>query len=115
MKAILPVLALALLTATSSAAGAPELKPLQAGIFVLGSQSVSVYYTVSGDAYEVVATIAPSAGSGAPIRLVSSLEPGQSALISAGAFGTVAEPDTLELVHKGDRLSATKLTKVAAR
>jgi hypothetical protein len=113
MKAMLPVLSLALLTATSSAAGAPELKPLQAGIFALGSQSVSVYYTASGDTYEVVATIAPSDGFGAPIRFVGWLEPGQSALISAGAFEAAAEPDTLELVHKGDRLAATMLTEVA--
>ena len=48
------------------------------------------------------------------IRFVGWLQPGQSALISAGAFGTAAEADTLELVHKGDRLSATAVTKVAA-
>jgi hypothetical protein len=114
MKAILSASALTLASLITFGAGATELKPLQAGSYVLGSQSVSVFYTVDGDTYEVVATLAPVAGTGAPIRFVGFLRPGQSALISAGAFGTAAEPDTLELVHKGDRLSATAVTKVAA-
>jgi hypothetical protein len=114
MKAILSASSLALATVISFGATASELKPLQAGTFVLGSQSVSVYYTASGDTYEVVATIAPSGATGAPIRFVGYLQPGQSALISAGAFETVARPDTLKLVHNGDRLSATKVTEVAA-
>lgn len=108
-------LALSLALATMSfGAGAAELTPLQAGTFVLGSQRVSVYYTASGDTYEVVTTIAPdAAAAGAPIRFVGFLEPGQKALISAGHFGTAAAPDTLELVHEGDLLSATPVTTVA--
>ena len=50
---------------------------------------------------------------GAPIRFVGFLEPGQKALISAGQFDTAAAPDTLELVHEGDLLSATPVTTVA--
>jgi hypothetical protein len=96
-------------------AGASELKPLEAGAFVLGTHAVSVYYTVSGGTYEVVTTIAPNGGSsGAPIRFVGFLEPGQTALISAGQFGTTVGPDTLELVHRGNLLSATPVTEVAS-
>jgi hypothetical protein len=113
MKKTLSAISLALAT-MSFAADASELKPLQAGTFVLGAQSVSIFYTVSGDTYEVVATLAPSASAGAPIRFVGFLQPGQSALISAGEFGTAAQPETLELVHQGDRLSATRVTEVAA-
>jgi hypothetical protein len=114
MKSVLSAVLLALATAVPFAAEASELKPLQAGTFVLGAQSVSIYYTVSGDTYEVVTTIAPDAGSGAPIRFVGFLQPGQKALISAGQFGTTAAPESLELVHQGDRLSATHVTNVAA-
>ena len=107
-------MALALVTIMPFGADALELKPLQAGTFVLGAQSVSIYYTVSGDTYEVVATIAPDGGtSGAPIRLVGFLQPGQKALISTGQFDTTAAPDTLELVHQGNLLSATAVTNVA--
>jgi hypothetical protein len=115
MKTILSAMALALATAMPFAAGASELEPLQAGTFLLGSHSVSIYYTVSGDTYEVVTTIAPEAAtSGAPIRFVGFLQPGEKALVSAGQFDAAAEPHTLELVHKGDLLSATALTNVAA-
>jgi hypothetical protein len=113
MKTILSALSLVLAT-MSFGVSAAELTPLQAGTFVLGSHQVSVYYTASGDTYEVVTTIAPDAEtSGAPIRFVGFLEPGQKALISAGAFGTAAAPDTLELVHEGNLLSANRVTTVA--
>jgi hypothetical protein len=113
MKRVLTAVSLALAIAMPFAADAADLKPLQAGTFALGSQSVSVFYTVSGDTYEVVTTIAPAATVGAPIRFVGFLQPGQKALVSTGAFGTSAAPDTLELVHQGDVLSATEVTEVA--
>ena len=113
MKTILSAVSLALATLMPFGAAASELKPLEAGTFALGTQSVSIYYTVSGDTYEVVTTIAPDGGtSGAPIRFVGFLQPGQKALISAGQFGTTVGPDTLELVHQGNLLSATPVTNV---
>jgi hypothetical protein len=115
MKTFLSAMSLALVTAMPFAADASELQPMEAGTFVLGDQAVSIYYTVSGDTYEVIATIAPDGGgAGAPIRFVGFLEPGQTALISAGHFGSTAEPPTLELVHQGSALSATHLTSVAS-
>ena len=113
MKTFLSAVTLALAVMPFSA-DASELKPLEAGTFVLGAQSVSVFYTVSGDTYEVVTTIAPEGGaSGAPIRFVGFLQPGQKALVSAGQFDTTASPQTLELVHKGNLLSATEVANVA--
>jgi hypothetical protein len=114
MKTCLSAMSLALAIAIPFGAAASELKPLEAGTFVLGSQSVSIYYMVSGDTYEVVTTIAPDGGaSGAPIRFVGFLQPGQKALVSAGQFDTATAPDTLELVHQGTLLSATHVTNVA--
>jgi hypothetical protein len=111
MKTILPALSLALATVMPFGTDASELKPLQAGTFVLGTHTISIYYSAAGDTYEVVTTIAGT--SGAPIRFVGFLEPGQKAFVSAGQFGTTAKPDTLELVHRGNLLSATQLTEVA--
>ena len=114
MRTIFSAVSLALATALPFGAAASELKPLQAGTFLLGSQTVSIYYTVSGDTYEVVTTIAPDGGaSGAPIRFVGFLQPGQKALVSAGQFDTTVGPDTLELVHQGNTLSAIPVTNVA--
>ena len=113
MKAILSAAAVVVGTVVAFVADASELEPLQAGTFVLGSHTVSVYYTVSGDTYEVVATIAPDSGTtGAPIRFVVSLPPGQKQLISVGAFGTTIAPETLELVHQGDLLVATRVPEI---
>jgi hypothetical protein len=113
MRTILSAVALALAAVMPFGAAAAELRPMQAGTFVLGNHTVSIHYTVSGDTYEVVTTIAPET-SGAPIRFVGFLQPGQKALVSAGQFGTTAAPDTLELVHRGGVLSATPVTTVAA-
>ena len=111
MKASLSALSLVLATVMPLVAHASELKPLEAGSFVLGTHTVSVYYMRSGDTYEVVTTIAPAADApGAPIRFVGYLPPGQRQIISVGAFGTTMAPETLELVNEGDVLSATRVT-----
>ncbi|HEX5078527.1 MAG TPA: hypothetical protein VFV80_05200 [Geminicoccaceae bacterium] len=113
MKTLLSAMSLALAAFLPVGAYASELKPLEAGTFLLGSQSVSVYYTVEGDVFQVVTTIAPDGTSGAPMRFVGFLQPGEKALVSSGEFGTRASPATLVLVHQGDRLSATKIARVA--
>jgi hypothetical protein len=115
MKVSLWAVSLALATIMPFAAGAGELKPLEAGIFPLSAHTVSVYYTVSGDTFEVVTTIAPGAdAAGAPIRFVGLLPPGQKQVVSVGTFGTTGAPETLELVHQGGALSATQVKNVAA-
>jgi len=69
----------------------------------------------SGDTFEVVTTIAPSPdAAGAPIRFVGFLQPGQKALVSVGGFGTTRVPETLELLHQGKLLSATRVLNKAA-
>jgi hypothetical protein len=114
MKASLSAVALALATVMPFAAAGGELKPLEAGTIPLGAHTVSVYYTVSGDTFEVVTTIAPGAdAAGAPMRFVGFLPPGQKQVVSIGSFGTTSAPETLELVHQGGALSATQVTNVA--
>lgn len=88
------------------AASALELRPLQAGTFVLGQHIASIYYTESDGAFEVVTTIAPTLDpDGAPIRFTGSLAEGQSQMISVGAFGPDSpEPIAIELAREGDRV-----------
>jgi hypothetical protein len=97
-------------------AGASELKPMQAGTFVLGGQTASVNYTQNGEAFEVVTTIGPTDGSGAPVRVTGFLLPGQKQMVSVGAYGTAAQPQELELVHGGKVLVAQPTAqKLASR
>jgi hypothetical protein len=114
MRTILSAVSLMSVAILPFGAHTAELKPLQAGTFVLGAQSVFIYYVPSGDTYEVVATVAPDAGApSAPIRFVGFLQSGQKALVSAGDFGTTTAPETLELAHQASLLSVARLTKIA--
>jgi hypothetical protein len=99
------VVAVMLTSLAPFAGAASELKPMQGGTFVLGEQSASIYYTVSGDTFEVVTTIGPADGSGGPIRFVGSLQPGEQQTVSAGTYGTMTPPRELVLTHEGDLLS----------
>lgn len=113
--------ALSLLLGTTMpfAAAAGDLAPLEAGTFILGTQTASVHYTVDGASYEVVTTIAPTHDApGAPARFTASLLPGQKQTVAVGAFATGAAPAVLEVVRTGDTLSADILParqKMASR
>jgi hypothetical protein len=114
VKTILCAVSLMVAATMPLGAAASELKALQSGTFVLGAHTVSIYYVPNGDTYEVVATVAPDAGTpGAPIRFVGFLQPGQKALVSAGEFGTTTATGTLELVHQGNLLSVVEVTNIA--
>ena len=114
MKAFLSASSLVLALTMPSMGSASELKPLEAGTFMLGTHTVSIYYTVSDEAYEVVTTIAPAPDtSGAPIRFVGFLRPGQVETLSVGSFGTATAPAALELVHDGDMLSVIQKAQTA--
>ena len=68
------------------AVSAEELAPLQAGTFSLRDHTASVYYTARDGNFEVVTTIAPDAGEGAPARCTTQLAPGQIATVSVGSL-----------------------------
>jgi hypothetical protein len=97
------------------AGAASELRPMEGGTFVLGDQSASIYYTSDGDTFEVVTTIGPSNGSGAPVRLVGFLQPGQKQIVSVGTYGTIASPQELVVAHQGDVLSIMRTAETVAR
>ena len=88
------------------AAAATELAPLQAGTFVLGEHTASVHYTVQGESFDVVVTVAPNAGASAPSRCTMQLAPGQLSTVSVGAFGTDSPATMIKLHRDGDTLSA---------
>jgi hypothetical protein len=108
------VLAVMLTSLAPFAGAASELKPMQGGTFVLGEQSASIYYTVSGDTFEVVTTIGPADGSGGPIRLIGFLQPGQKQIVSAGTYGATTPPRELVLTHEGDVLSIERTPEKVA-
>lgn len=87
-------------------ASASDLSPLQAGTFTLRDHTASVYYTVQSESFEVVATIAPAGGDGAPARFVAQLMPGQIATVAVGAFDTSVPLAVLQLTRRGDALEA---------
>jgi hypothetical protein len=116
MKAILSTLTLVLaIVVMPLGAQAGGLRPLEAGTVVLGAYTASVYYTVSGDTYEVVTTIAPGPEAlGGPVRFVGYLLPGQKAIVSVGQFETTVAAETLELLRDGELLWAKRVTKTAS-
>jgi hypothetical protein len=88
-----------------TAVSAGELAPLQTGTFNLRDHTASVYYTARDGNFEVVTTIAPDSGQGAPARYTTQLAPGQIATVSVGSFGTGEPPTSLKLERDGDTLS----------
>jgi len=92
--------------ALPTAASADELAPLEGGTFSLRDHTASVYYTHTNGAFEVVTTIAPDAGPGAPARFTTQLAPDQVATVSVGAFGSVEDPVVLRLERDRNRLVA---------
>lgn len=88
------------------AAGAEELAPLEGATFSLHQHTASVYCTNADRGFEVVVTIAPDAGQGAPARFTTRLAPNQVATVSVGAFGTGEPPAVLRLEREGDVLHA---------
>lgn len=62
-------------------AQAEDLRPLQAKSIEFGNTTGIAYYTVSGDGFRVVATLA-NGEAGTPVRLIATLTPGQSVVLS---------------------------------
>jgi len=92
---------MALLTATGTAA-ASELAPGNGHSIQLGSFNGAVYYTIEQDGYRVVATMASGAEQ-QPIRVVSTLAPGQRVMISVPQ--AVGQPSVdFEILRDGKAL-----------
>ena len=87
--------------ATSWAARAQELAPLEALSLRFGEMNGVAYYTVQGPSYRVAATLATEGGT--PVRFEGSLLPGQKLAVSIPDSAS-AEAQTIELVRQGNRL-----------
>jgi hypothetical protein len=97
MKAL--ALATGLLVVGGAARGA-ELAAYAGKSIALKDVRGTVYYAPHGDAFDVVVTLDSD---GHPVRVISSLQPGQKTILSVpGALGEAAT--TIEIKREGDHL-----------
>jgi hypothetical protein len=101
------LLAATVVLASFGAAHADGLKPIAARSIHLGDISGVAYYTVEPAGFRVVTTLAQGE-TGAPIRYVSLLTPGQRVVLS-----TPARADVLEISRTGDSLVIRDTNAVA--
>jgi hypothetical protein len=100
-------LATAFTLATLGAARADGVRPIEAKSIDLGEVSGVAYYTVERDGYRVVTTLAQGQ-TGAPVRIVSVLAPGQSVVLS-----TPRQEGALEISRSGNNLFVRKAPSLA--
>jgi hypothetical protein len=87
--------------AVSWAARAEELGQIQAKSLQLGNVSGVAYYTVQGQGYRLVVTLAGQGNT--PVRFESTLLPGQKVAVSMPGSAK-ADGRTIEFSRQGDRL-----------
>ena len=87
--------------ASLAAARADGLRPMAGKSIDLGGISGIAYYTVEGDGFHVVATLAQGEA-GTPIRVVSVLAPGQRVVLST------PQAAAIEISRKGDSVLVRK-------
>ncbi len=85
---------------------AADLQPIEGASIDLGRVSGTAYYTVESDGYSLVATLA-SGPDATPVRLMSTLLPGQRVILSAPQVAGV-EALTFEITRIGDRIEVTE-------
>jgi hypothetical protein len=88
--------------ASLTAAQAEGLRPIEAKSIDLGGVSGIAYYTVERDGFRVVATLAQGEA-GTPIRVVSTLAPGQRVVLS-----TPQPAGAIEISRQGDSVLVRK-------
>jgi hypothetical protein len=89
--------------ASLTAAQAEGLRPIEAKSIDLGGVSGIAYYTVERDGFRVVATLAQGEA-GTPIRVVSTLAPGQRVVLS-----TPQPAGAIEISRQGDSVLVRKV------
>jgi hypothetical protein len=93
--------------ASTAAAHADGLRPMEGKSIDLGGISGNAYYTVQRDGFHVVATLAEGEA-GTPIRVVSVLAPGQRVVLS-----TPQQADAIEISRNGDSVLVRKAKAVS--
>jgi hypothetical protein len=93
MKCTVSGAAFGLVLAAAAPSWAAQLKPLDGYTVAIKQYTVSVFYLDRGDTYEAVTTILNRGdrAADAPIRSVSHLAPGQSAMIEFGRIEQAGE------------------------
>ena len=107
------ILAAALALASVAPAAAEGLKPVQAQAIDLGAVSGVAYYTVEGDGFRVVATLAQEGQDGAPVRVEAVLLPGQSVVLSTPR-GPGVRPYAVEISRRADAVVVHRAAAAAA-
>ncbi len=79
---------------------------MEASSIALGDVSGVAYYTAENDGYRVATTLAPS-DSSTPVRFVTTLLPGQKAILSVLREPGLS-PISVEISRTGDRVTVTK-------
>jgi len=99
-------LMLTFVAAPLATAQADNLAKGHAKNFVLANSNATVYYTVKGEAYEVVTTLAPDGFDGShPMRFVSHLSDGESHVVSIGGYGNNTTLTTMRVSRAGKDVS----------
>ena len=91
-----------LILASSVAAHADGLRPIEAKSIDLGGVSGVAYYTVERDGFHVVTTLAQGEA-GTPIRIVSVLASGQSVVLS-----TSQQTGSVKISRNGDQVGTRR-------
>jgi hypothetical protein len=99
----------AIIVATHAASGqataADVLRPMEARSTLIGERAAVVYYVAKPAGYDVVVTFAAlSPDSGASMRSVITLLPGQRQVLSIGGEAGCS-PASLEIAREGDSVS----------
>jgi hypothetical protein len=92
------LLATAVALTFAGPARADGLRPIDAKSIDLGGVSGVAYYTIEGDGFHVVTTLAEGEA-GTPMRVVSILSPGQRVVLS-----TSTQAARIEISREGDRV-----------
>ena len=86
----------------ASAAHAESLSPIEGASIHLGDTVGVAYYTADQGAFQVVVTLA-QAETGTPVRVIGTLNPGQSLTFSTPHEAN-ALPSTVEIRREGDKV-----------
>ena len=113
MNARYRLTALSLLTAVAcSANGDPLLGPLHGNTLQLADHTVSIYYTVTGDRYEVVTTVGANPQHDYLMRFVAELADREQHSITLGGYGANTANATLTISRAGSQILADVHTPV---
>jgi len=78
----------------------------------LANSNVTVFYTVKGEIYEVVTTLAPDGFDGSyPMRFVSRLSDGESNEVSVGGYGSDRILNIMQVSRTGEDVSVDVSTE----